>query len=318
MENNKLKWMELIHLGSNLWREEGNSKGREHRSTPEASPVFLFDRACWNKHTEDLRKAGVDTLVIDIAEALKYESHPEINVRDSWDHATMLKEIERLQGMGFELIPKLNFSAAHDIWLKDYSRMLSTPMYYQVCKDLIDEVCSLFKPKHFHIGMDEETAQNQKGLYYAAIRQGDLWWHDLHYLVDCVEKNNARAWVWSDMAWSNPDAFFAKMPKSVVQCNWFYTNVFDPKELGEYWGGSMKVFEKLNALGYDQVPTGSVWAKLDNFEGLTKYAVENIRSENLIGLMQTSWERIDPDWMHVHDSCVQTLKTAKDWYDNRK
>ena len=318
MENNKLKWMELIHLGSNLWREEGNSKGREHRSTPEASPVLLFDRACWNKHTEDLRKAGVDTLVIDIAEALKYESHPEINVRDSWDHATMLKEIERLQGMGFELIPKLNFSAAHDIWLKDYSRMLSTPIYYQVCKDLIDEVFSLFKPKHFHIGMDEETAQNQKGLYYAAIRQGDPWWHDLHYLVDCVEKNNARAWVWSDMAWSNPDAFFAKMPKSVVQCNWFYTNVFDPKELGEYWGGSMKVFEKLNALGYDQVPTGSVWAKLDNFEGLTKYAVENIRSENLIGLMQTSWERIDPDWMHVHDSCVQTLKTAKDWYDNRK
>jgi len=318
MENNKLKWMELIHLGSNLWREEGNSKGREHRSTPEASPVLLFDRACWNKHTEDLRKAGVDTLVIDIAEALKYESHPEINVRDSWDHATMLKEIERLQGMGFELIPKLNFSAAHDIWLKDYSRMLSTPIYYQVCKDLIDEVCSLFKSKHFHIGMDEETAQNQKGLYYSVIRQGDLWWHDLHYLVDCVEKNNARAWVWSDMAWSNPDAFFAKMPKSVVQCNWFYTNVFDPKELGEYWGGSMKVFEKLNALGYDQVPTGSVWAKLDNFEGLTKYAVENIRSENLIGLMQTSWERIDPDWMHVHDSCVETLKAAKDWYDNRK
>ncbi len=75
--DNKLKFMHLLHLGSNLWREEGNSKGREHRSTPEASPVLLFNRECWNKHTEDLRKAGVDTLIIDIAEALKYESHPK-------------------------------------------------------------------------------------------------------------------------------------------------------------------------------------------------------------------------------------------------
>ena len=119
MENNNLKWIQLVHLGSNLWNEEGNTKGRENRSTPQASPVFLFNRDCWNKHTEDLREAGVDTLIIDVAEALKYESHPEINVRDSWDHATMIKEIERLEGMGFELIPKLNFSACHDVWLKD-------------------------------------------------------------------------------------------------------------------------------------------------------------------------------------------------------
>ena len=317
MENKKLRWIELLHLGSNLWREEGNSKGREHRSTPEASAVFLFNRECWNKHTEDLRQAGVDTLIIDIAEALKYESHPEINVRDSWDHDTMKKEIARLEGMGFELIPKLNFSAAHDIWLKDYSRMLSTPTYYQVCKDLIDEVCSLFKPKHFHLGMDEETAQNQKGLYYAAIRQGDLWWHDLYYLAQCVENNNARPWIWADMSWSQPDAFFKKMPKSIVQCNWYYTNVFNREELGEYWGGSLDAFLKMDALGYDQVPTGSVWSKLDNFEGLTKYCVENLKGDHLLGMMQTSWERIDPDWMHVHDSCVATLKAAKKWYDER-
>ena len=208
-----MKWMELIHLGSNLWNEVGNTTGREKRSTPEASTSLLFNRECWNKHTEDLREAGIDTLLIDVAEALKYESHPEINVKDSWDHDTMKQEIERLEGMGFELIPKLNFSACHDVWLGDYSRMLSTPIYYQVCKDLIDEVCSLFKPKHFHIGMDEETAQNQRNLKYCAIRQGDLWWHDLHYLVDCVEKNNARAWIWSDMAWSDTEAFYAKMPK---------------------------------------------------------------------------------------------------------
>jgi hypothetical protein len=36
-----------------------------------------------------------------------------------------------------------------------------------------------------------------------------------------------------------------------------------------------------------------------------------------MGMMQTAWERIDPDWMHVHDNCVKTLKAAKKWYDER-
>ena len=312
-----MKWMQLVHLGSNLWNEEGNRTGRERRSTPEASPVFLFNRECWNKHTEDLRKAGVDTLIIDIAEALKYESHPEINVEGSWDHDTMKKEIERLEGMGFELIPKLNFSACHDIWLKDYSRMLSTPIYYQVCKDLIDEVCSLFKPKHFHLGMDEETAQNQRNLRFAAIRQGKLWWNDLQYLVDCVEKHNARAWVWSDMAWSDTETFYAKMPKSVVQCNWYYRNIFSGEGLTDSLRARLEMFARMAELGYDQVPTGSVCFDVNNFEGLTKYCLEHIPTDRIMGMMQTSWERIDPDWMHVHNKCVQTLTSTKKWYDER-
>ena len=313
----EIKWIELLHLGSNLWHEEGNTKAREHRSTPCASPEFLFNRECWNKHTEDLKKAGVDTLMIDIAEALKYESHPEINVRNSWDHDTMKAEIKRLRDMGFELIPKLNFSACHDVWLGDYSRMLSTPIYYQVCKDLIDEVCSLFNPTHFHLGMDEETAQNQRYLYFCAIRQGDLWWHDLQYLVDCVERNNARAWIWSDMAWADTETFYKKMPKSVVQCNWYYSNIFDGPEMSEKLQLRLDMFKQMGELGYTQVPTGSVYSKHDNFEGLTKYCIENINHNSLYGMMQTSWERIDPNWMHVHDECIETLTAARNWYLKR-
>ncbi len=177
----------------------------------------------------------------------------------------MKAEIKRLRGMGFELIPKLNFSACHDFWLGDYSRMLSTPIYYQVCKDLIDEVCSLFEPNHFHIGMDEETAQNQKYIYFCAIRQGDLWWHDLHYLVGCVEKNNARTWVWSDMAWTDIEGFYKQMPKSVVQCNWYYTNIFDSPTLTEGLNLRLDMFKRMGDLGYTQVPTVSVYSKHDNF-----------------------------------------------------
>ena len=96
-EKRNIMWANLLHLGSNLWNDEGHSRHREHRSTPSASPVFLFDRKCWNDHTEELRKIGVNTLIIDIAEAMRYESHPEIAVEGAWDHDKMFAEIEKLQ-----------------------------------------------------------------------------------------------------------------------------------------------------------------------------------------------------------------------------
>ena len=45
-------------------------------------------------------------------------------------HDTMRAEVARLRGMRFTVIPKLNFSACHDIWLGVYSRMLSAAMRY--------------------------------------------------------------------------------------------------------------------------------------------------------------------------------------------
>ncbi len=59
--------------------------------------------------------------------------------------------------MGIEPIPKLNFSAAHDAWLKDYSRMVSTLGYYEVCRNPDPGVRLLFDTRFFHLGMDEET-----------------------------------------------------------------------------------------------------------------------------------------------------------------
>lgn len=298
-------WAHLVHLGSNMWNEEGNTRGREHRSTPSASPVLLFNRELWDSHMKALKNSGVNTLIIDLGEAMLFESHPELAVDGSFDRRAMLEEIERLRAMGFELVPKLNFSACHDAWLKDYSRMLSTPIYYRVCKDLIDEVCSVFKPKYVHIGMDEETAGHQKNFDIAIIRQFDLWWHDLYYFVDCVEKNNARAWVWSDYIWSHTDEYLAKMPKSVIQSNWYYSNKFDSSD--EKYAVRLNSFKLLDEHGFDQVPTGSNFSYSDNLELLTKYCKENISGEHLLGMMHSTWERIDHGWMDKHDEAARNL-----------
>ncbi len=312
MTKDKFMWAHLLHLGSNCWNEEGNTKGREHRSTPCASPELRFFKNEWEKHTLDLKNAGVNTLIIDIAEAMYYETHPELAVIGSWKRDKMLSEIERLQNLGFEIVPKLNFSACHDIWLKDYSRMLSTPVYYDVCRDLISEVCEVFKPRYFHLGMDEENYQIQRNFLYVAVRQRELWWHDLNFFIDCVEKYNARPWVWADPVWALPEEYVSKMPKEVIQSNWFYGGAFSEAEgLSERHKNCLDAFELLDKHGFDQVPTGSVWAVENNFSRLAEYCENHISKEHFLGMMQTTWERIDPDWMHVHNKAINQIKIAK-------
>lgn len=313
MESKAFMWSHLIHLGSNMWNEEGNTKGREHRSTPCASPVFLFDRDAWDSYTLKLSEAGVNTLVIDIGEAMRYESHPEIAVKGAWSHEQMQSEIDRLRGLGFELVPKLNFSACHDVWLGEYSRMLSTKPYYTACGDIIDEVCKLFKPRYFHLGMDEETFGHQKNFQYAVVRNGDLWWHDLYFFIDHVERNGARPWVWSDYIWNHPDIFVQKMPREVLQSNWYYSGCFHEEEEGfsESHARYLSGFELLERHGYDQVPTGSVWSNENNFERLTEYCAERISPEHFLGMMQTVWERVDPAWMNKHNTAIEHIRIAR-------
>ncbi len=319
MANKNFMWSHLVHLGSNCWNDVGNTKGREHRSTPCASEKLLFNRELWDAHMKDLRDVGVNTLIVDVADAMVFESHPELALEGSFTHDEMRKEVEKLKAMGFEVIPKLNFSAAHDIWLKEYSYMLGSGIYREVCGHLIDEVCDVFKPKYFHLGMDEETVNNQRNLNYVAIRRGEMWWRDFYHLVNCTEKNNAAAWIWSDRVLEYEDEFFAKMPKSVIQNHWYYAGQFNKTDEGMTEGKlrHLELYGKMDKAGFKQVPAGSVWDAKDNFEKLTKFALENISEENLLGMMQTVWERIDEGWMHAHEPAIEHIKAAIKIYDEK-
>ncbi|MBP5321434.1 MAG: Tat pathway signal protein [Kiritimatiellae bacterium] len=282
-------WGMLLHFGTNMWSDIpvqhwGPLQGEALKDVVQ-SDTLRFHEPVWRVVTDRMRQAGMNLLVIDLGEALQYKSHPELAAKDAWPIDRFRAELARLRKMGIEPIPKLNFSTAHDIWLKTYERQISTPTYYKVCSDMIREVCEIFdKPRFFHLGYDEETAANQTQYGYVAVRQGELWWHDFLFFVKTVEDQGVRPWIWSDYYWHHPDLFLKRMPKSVLQSNWYYGAGFDPEKQTV-----VRAYQELEKAGYDQVPTGSNWSCDTNFGGTVDFCRKVIAKEHLKGFLMAPW-----------------------------
>ena len=289
-------WSYLAHFGVNSWRdvplETQDSNLPEKWLTRCCADHVRFDEPSWRRISGRLAKIGCNQIIIDIAEILKYPSHPELAVKGSWSVEKMREEIARLRSMGFEVIPKLNFSTCHDTWLKDYGRMVSTRKYYQVCEDLIRDVAEIFdRPRFFHLGYDEETAGHQAQHLLSICRQGDLWWHDFLWFAKVTEKAGCRPWIWSDYIWNHKDEFISRMPKSVLQSNWYYGASFNNVRKDGKPNAYVAAYEWLDKAGFDQIPTGSNWACDVNFEGTVKFCDKVCDKKLLKGYMMAPWTR---------------------------
>jgi len=298
----KMTWAYLLHLSFNMWADRDVPERQKHYS---AKPYLRLDVDLWNDILTKMASVGMNMVVIDLGDAVKYESHPEIAVRDAWTVSRLKDELSKIREIGLEPIPKLNFSACHDAWLGPYSRCVSTDTYYEVCRDLISEVIDIFdKPRFFHLGMDEETAQHQRYYNYVVVRQYDLWWHDLYFLFDQVQKGGSRPWIWSDYLWDHTEIFFEKMPRSVLQSNWYYGPKFNRRI--RY----VKAYLDLEEFGYDQIPTGSNWAVPENFLKTVIYCGRNIAPERLLGFLQTSWKPTLEVFRQKHMQAIEIVGKA--------
>lgn len=275
-------WGCLLHLSFNMWEDyiSPNHPVRGFR------PDLRLSESLWNDALKKMVSEGMNMVVIDLGDAIKYESHPEIAVRNAWSVTKLRNELIKIRKMGLEPIPKLNFSAAHDIWLKDYSRMLTTEEYCRVCSDLIKEVSEIFdKPRFFHLGMNEETPEAQEDYNYLVVRKNDVWWGDFYFLIAEVQKGGARPWVWSDYAWQHPELFYKDMPKTVIQSNWYYGENFDLNT------NPVKTYIDLEACGFDQIPAGSYdGTNARNISATVQFCRSHIRSSQLNGFLQTFWK----------------------------
>lgn len=282
----------LIHLSENMWGDTPVSRHPGFEGWP-TGPAFrdhiLCEDKTWDLVVGELPKMGVNTLVIDVGDGVRFDSHPELALSNSWSKEKLAQKLSEARELGLTVVPKLNFSAGHDTWMKEYARMLSTSVYYKVVDDLIDETIELFdNPKLFHLGMDEEDYNNQSFYDYCVVRHQDLWWSDLLRMTDRCLQSGARPWIWADIYWNHPEEFKNRMPKDVIQSNWYYGSGSQHFIKGNH-DVTLAAIGEMDALGYDQIPCGSNWNFIHNLEQFALFCKDRIAPERYLGFMAAPW-----------------------------
>ena len=169
---------------------------------------MFFDESVWDAMFEEAVGAGLNTVFVDVHEALCYGSHPELAVENAWTRQRLRREIARFKAAGITMCPKLNFSACHDWWLGEYAKIRSSREYYRVCRELIDELCRLFADApYFHIGMDEEDPLHLSTRLHVNYRQGKAFYDDLQYMADCVRDGGKTPMIWYSACAKSYDEF---------------------------------------------------------------------------------------------------------------
>ena len=301
----------LLHLGHNMWCDwypEEYDTSAIKAGLPDKKLRCRDD--LWRIAADHVAAKGMNQIVIDVGEGLVFPRHPELAIEGSWGAEKLAAEVERLHGLGLEIIPKLNFSTTHNGWMKQYRRMVGSPAYYRACEDVLKDVSEIFgKPRFIHIGCDEEDGEWQvmqcRRRQYVLVRRGEVWKYDFLHLVKTCEKLGARAWAWSDYGWEDP-RFMEWCPKSVLLSNWYYD---------EAWGGfeleknntadkvRLRQFWQLEEAGYDQVPCGTNWVGwkrrkegvgADEVIGkLVQLGRKVISPRHLYGFMMAPWAACD-------------------------
>jgi hypothetical protein len=298
----QLIWAYLLHLSYNMWgdRQVPNAPYYMYR------PYLRCEDSLWNDIVARMPSAGVNTVLVDLGDAVQYQSHPEIVIQNAWPISKLKDQLAHMRELKLEPVPKLNFSTCHDAWMGPYSRKVSTPEYYAFARDIIAEVIEIFgAPRFFHLGMDEEALVHQRHFEYVVIRQHDLWWRDLQFLLDQLKTKNVRPWIWADNIWLHPDEFSQRMPKEVMQSNWYYGKDFDNRT-------EIRAYKDLEAGGFDQVPTFSNWEDPENVYSTVRFCKANIAPQHLKGFLHAPWRPTLEEVRHRHMAALDEIAKARE------
>ncbi len=289
-------WAYLIHMGRNMWYKKGMEVpwlGELDDEQPIWHDYLNCDREIWRKVTDFLPTCGINTLLIDMGEAVRLDSHPELAVEGSWSKEEFRAELARLRSIGLTPIPKYNFSAGHNAWLGEYAYMIGTEKHNQVCREIIEEAIELFDtPPFFHLGLEEEDPTNQGGQPVSIIRAPNRKTADSLFLFDVCLRHGVRPWIWLDYKgikeFGGPEAFRANIPKDVLVSNFVYRMIWDHPEAFDR-GEDMKCYRLLDEWGYEQIPTVSTYASQLNPKITMKVFKKYLPSDLVTGFMTAPW-----------------------------
>lgn len=310
----------LMHLGGNMWQKPDNLRMYKKESIDWIYRDYLpTDDATWHTVTDFLPGCGINTLLIDMGEGVELKSHPELAVRGSWSQEKFKDELKRLRSIGLEPLPKFNFSACHNAWMKDMMYRVGTKEYYQFCNDIIEEACELFDgPALFHLGMDEEDERSQRINGHAVVvtKTPEKFAADTQKLFDACRKGGARPWMWAGVSvldyYGGEERFAAAVPHDVVLSNYHYSSIHVGSD-DMYASPSVRHYKTLERLGYDQIPCASAWLEPTCNLRTMNFAKNYMDDSKLLGFMSAPWHLTVPDLLYglLHDATCQKLAIEK-------
>jgi len=330
-------WSLLVHLSFNQWCIQSNNYTKMPLSEG-------FDDSFWDYLLEECPKAGVNAIVLDVGDGIQYSSHPDISQKEAWSRKRVRDEVKRCKELGIELIPKLNFATVHSFWQGEYRKMTSSTLYYKMAADLIKEVSELFDhPTYIHLGMDEESEFFAKMHEYAIFRQGEQYWYDLRFLVDCVHDCGSTPWVWHSPLFEKYEEYKKRFAvDEVVFSPYFYHAIkkenwtpITEKEIWVEWykkpqyaGMNIQYVEEdpicanffENALprakeGYKCMPCASICHGLDcNTYELVEYYKNGAPDESVLGFQTAPWYKTTWEFKEAFDKSLRFLKEAKETF----
>jgi len=204
-----------------------------------------FDPKLGNEIIDTMAEAGLNLLIVDCADAVRYASHPELRRPYTRPMSVLRKLADRARRRGLEVVPKLNFSQSglnrHNHWFRPHHMLFDQDEYWRRAFLLIDELIGTARPERFfHIGMDEDHWRSHRQ-YVAAIKT----------LRKGLRQRGLRTVMWNDSAIRYPSgeahrekALVAEkaVPRNIVQLYWNYRrlNVADLRRIRdsgfELWG----------------------------------------------------------------------------------
>ncbi len=283
----------VIQLGRNMWWDKS---GRAPLPLDESQVWLPYyekldkDTACVYKVVEQAAKEGMNTIVLCLGEGLQYDSHPEIAVEGAWSKAELRELLDHIRKLGMDPVPMLNFSAAHDMWLGKYERMVGTERYRVVCADLIKEVCELFDtPKYFHLGMEEETEEPQVTLDFTTIRNQIVFCRDVKFFCDTVRSMGSRPWLYCDAYNRFGDDFAEAVGSDALLSDYhtsyaYYIRATQKKAAINKPCRPTELIE-LAQKGYDIVPMMTSYATFKLPESVVKFVKGNLQADQVKGVL---------------------------------
>ena len=300
----------FLQISNHMWADEYTVRMPWSHQDP-WSPNNNIDLNVFDRTLDFIAERKFNMIVIDVGDGVKLTSHPEIAAPDAWSIDFLRGKLAEIRARGIEPVPKLNFSCAHNVWQKEWRYRVGLPEYLPFCRDIIKEVSEIFDhPRFFHLGLDEETAEHQKTRGMSIVRNEPVFWAHAYALFEECEKNGARPWVFSDYHWHHPEVFEKKMPKSVIQSNWYYGAYATRPDFPSRY--RMVTFNRLDELGYDQIPVTSAFSNAQSPIQCMGYCKGVISPEHLLGFNAIPWHNTAADEYYslIHDAerCWQGRK----------